>query len=107
MLEKKDPWLLDEHIFFDESIRVESPWTGTQLLLRPFLQACFVWYGLLNFWSNPDVLSNLPETEVLHMARRAHVGFTKGSLVDKVKQWRNSIDTDVLDAIETLQQTVV
>jgi len=41
------------------------------------------------------------------MARRARVGFTKGSLVDKVKQWRNSIDTDVLHAIETLQQTVV
>lgn len=27
-----------------------SPWTGRELGLHTFIHACFVWYGLFNFW---------------------------------------------------------
>lgn len=107
MLEKKSPWLLANSLYSDDSAWVNSPWTGTRLLLRPFLQACFVWYGLLNFWSNSTALTLLPEFEVLNMTRRAFLGFTKGPLIENVHPWRDHIDKEVLNAINVMQQTVV
>lgn len=107
MLEKKRPWLIDINLYFDESLYIESPWTGTQLRLRPFLQACFVWYGLLNFWSNPTTLSHISPPDALNMAKRAYVGFTKGSLVDIVRPWQKKLDDKLLEAINTLQKNVL
>jgi hypothetical protein len=30
--------------------RLRSPWTGASLRLPAYVQACFVWYALVNFW---------------------------------------------------------
>ena len=106
MIEKKCPWLSADHLYFDDSARVNSPWTGASLLLRPFLQACFVWYGLVNFWSHTTALAVLPKSEVLSMATRAYAGFANGPLVDCLNPWRNRIDKDVLDTIDAMQSAV-
>jgi hypothetical protein len=31
--------------------RLKSPWTGRVLTLDQYFQACFVWWGLYNLWS--------------------------------------------------------
>jgi hypothetical protein len=32
------------------AVRMESPWTGAALHPHAFIHACFVWFGLSNFW---------------------------------------------------------
>ena len=32
-------------------ISIDSPWTGRRLSLDQYVHACFVWFGLLHFWS--------------------------------------------------------
>ena len=56
MHRSRNPWVLGPRQPAGEHDVIVSPWTGAGLLLEPFLQACFVWYGLLHFWRAAAVL---------------------------------------------------
>jgi len=83
MHEAVEPWVLREEPFDTEAI-VVSPWSGATLPVRPFLQACFVWFGLANFWSLAQGGSTFRSSrleERLDLARR---GFLAGPLLERL-----------------------
>ena len=57
MQERCHPWVPAE--LYAPVPRVVSPWRGRNLALRPFLQACFVWYGILQFWGKATTTGTL------------------------------------------------
>jgi hypothetical protein len=87
--------------------RVTSPWTGRALPVRSFLEATFVWFGLVHLWA----LASRSEIFDYDAARQRIVrsvsGFTRGPLVDRVRPWTQEIRPDVLQAVDQLQGRVV
>ncbi len=64
MQEQKKAWVHDLSLY-GPAIRTVSPWTGNKLPLRPYMQAAFVWYGLLQFWTRAMAAKSFP----LHRVR--------------------------------------
>jgi hypothetical protein len=87
--------------------RVESPWTGRALPVRPYLEAACVWFGLVHLWA----LAYRAEAFEPEIARRqllrAVAGFGAGPLVDRVRPWWGDIRADVLETVDGLQDMVV
>jgi hypothetical protein len=90
----------------DPHARVESPWTGASLEVEPFLQACFVWYGLLHFWALAAPRDVFPHHEVDATMRECARGFFAGPLTNLVRNVRSAIAPDVLATIDDLQARV-
>jgi HEXXH motif-containing protein len=57
-----------------EPVTAVSPWSGRTLRLHSFLHACFVWFGLWNFWG----LASRDEPEALDLRGTAANGFLIG-----------------------------
>jgi hypothetical protein len=105
MHERQESWITDESAF-DVTPRIRSPWTGNLLPVRPYLQACFVWYGLLHFWSLALAAGRFERARVKEMIIRATVGFVGEPLTDRVQPWSSAISVDLLSAIQTMQARV-
>jgi hypothetical protein len=104
MHEVREPWI-DEDLITRDSV-VESPWSGATLLIRPFLQACFVWFGLAHFWSLArGGLAFRPERVEarLAMARR---GFLDGPLEDRIEGYLPYLAEPVLELVRAMQADV-
>lgn len=67
------PWLPGP-LMSDGVSRLTSPWSGAPLSLPIFVHACFVWYALLQFWSDAMGVGAAPESAA-GLARRAWRGF--------------------------------
>jgi hypothetical protein len=106
MQERVQDWVFDPELRLPVP-RVVSPWTGTRLPLRPFLQACFVWYGLLHFWGRALGSGGFPPTRIQARMLVALRGFLGGPLLDALAPWRSSIGEDLLEAIVVMQDAVV
>ena len=65
-------------------VRVNSLWTGRELAMHSFFHACFVWYGLANFWSRARNRSDLgiSRSDVEAELNRAASGFNESNPVD-------------------------
>lgn len=83
-----------------------SPWTGSRLALRPFMQACFVWYGLLNLWCAALLAGQFEPLRVRARIAVALQGFLEGRLIERLAPWRADISDDVVEAIAVLQDQV-
>jgi len=106
MQEHYQPWALSESLYSLEQ-KVVSPWTGTALPVRPFLQACFVWYGVLNFWSRAALAGTFSQRMVLARINKAASGFLKGPLLSLLeKEDRDATSQEVKDAIVAMQKIV-
>jgi len=105
MQEVQKAWVFDPDLFMPVP-RVVSPWTGKALALRPFLQACFVWYGLLQFWSLALSANAFSIDRARTWILQCLVGFTKGSLLEHIDEHKKSISSDVMEAIQEMQLTV-
>jgi len=104
MSEQLEPWYLDPAA--RTSPRMQSPWTGSMLTLPSFLQACFVWFGLLNFWSNAWT-SEAAEREVtLKFMSRSLRGFFRGTLRKQLAQAAPMIHPELLGAVDEVQEIV-
>jgi hypothetical protein len=88
-------------------MRIASPWTRNPLPLRPFLQACFVWYGLLTFWSSALGRSGFDRAAVRDRLDLAASGFFRGDLLDRVRMVDDRLAPELLDAVTSLQEMVV
>lgn len=106
MDEQHDPWVLDPALYAGP-LRVTSPWTGNRLPLRPFLQAAFVWYGLLAFWSRAHGSAAFPEPRVRQRLNEAAAGFLRGPLLDRVAPVLDALAPELRDAIAAMQRQVV
>jgi hypothetical protein len=105
MQEQQAPWVHKQELRGAEP-RTLSPWTGNSLALRPFLQACFVWYGLLHFWGFALAAKTFTGEKVRSNISRAALGFLSRPLLEVVKDYRKEIAPGLLDAIEQMQTHV-
>lgn len=101
-------WLLgDETAQQLAAIKVASPWTQRPLDLHTYLQACWVWYGLWNFWI--AVLdANAHEAEdAVRCAARAYRGFHDGAALERLSVARAHVRSDVFEALAGAQARVL
>jgi hypothetical protein len=105
MQELRRPWVLDETLY-DTTPRAVSPWSGRELPLRPFLQACFVWYGLLNFWARVDAAGVFEESVRRGLLLRAAAGFLGDPLRLQLQPYRGTLRDEVVVAIDAMQDDV-
>lgn len=86
-----------------EPVTAVSPWSGRTLRLHSFLHACFVWFGLWNFWG----LASHDEAEAMELRQTAANGFLKGHPLSCVPDAaRDRVRPEVLDAIDHMFKEV-
>lgn len=107
MQEREHAWVTDQDLYDPLVARVISPWTGAHLGVRPFLQACFVWYGLLHFWAAALPTGAFDEELVRERMFVAMRGFLGAPLEDRIEPFRSGVVPDVVEAIGRLQERVV
>jgi hypothetical protein len=105
MQERRRAWVSDPELR-QPVPRVVSPWSGVRLAVRPYLQACFVWYGLLNFWGLALETMALDPGRVRIAMLRALRGFLRGPLLEPIAPYAHAIDEELLLTITVLQQRV-
>jgi hypothetical protein len=98
-------WVRDPALY-DGVSRVISPWTGRNLDLPTYLQACFVWFGLASFWSMALMAETFDRARILTRLRAALTGFLGHALVDPLAQYQAAIREDVVAALETMQARI-
>jgi hypothetical protein len=105
MHEACERWVTDQQQFTEDA-EVESPWTGATLVVRPFLQACFVWFGLAHFWSLARAGSPFRPRRVEERLATARDGFLKGPLPERITDQAPQIAPRVLDLVREMQAAV-
>ena len=76
---------------------VISPWTGAELHYYTILQACFVWYGIANFWRmnlNSDLF---PKLRTKYLYERAIKGFEKQNFMNQVRKYSDNLSEGMFD----------
>jgi hypothetical protein len=106
MHESVERWVLGNELYTSVGV-IRSPWSGELLPVRPFMQAAFVWYGLAMFWAQHVGGGVFDSNRACAMLERALAGFRRGSLVNRLKPWRAKIRTELIEAIDDLQQDVL
>jgi len=106
MSERLEPWVTDAGLYGPEH-RTLSPWTGNPLPLRAYLQACFVWYGLLNFWARAIDTNAFGRDRSRDRLTQAARGFLVGDVLAPVEPFRAGISPELLDVIEQIEGEVV
>jgi hypothetical protein len=100
-----DPWgLVEVPLMVDPFLA--SPWTGKQLRLSAFLHACFVWYGLAQFWSLALRRNAFTSGRVAGHLARAVAGFC-GPRVLMKESFQDLVQPAIRNAIEAMQSVVV
>ncbi|SDS40955.1 aKG-HExxH-type peptide beta-hydroxylase [Actinoplanes derwentensis] len=106
MNERLEPWVINAELYGPQ-YRTRSPWTGHPLPLRAYLQACFVWYGLLNLWARSTSHTAFDAQRVRHRMAQAARGFLAGDVLAQVAPYRCGIVPELLSTIEQMQAEVV
>ncbi|MGJ5204470.1 aKG-HExxH-type peptide beta-hydroxylase [Bradyrhizobium sp. HKCCYLR20261] len=106
MQEYEQPWFLDPAAK-GSLPRITSPWSGSRLPFPSFLQACFVWYGLLHFWSLAMQSGAFEPGVAIKRIQLCLRGFCRQPLLDSIAGYSSVVDADVQRAIETMQNVVV
>jgi hypothetical protein len=106
MHELCEPWILDEAVITRCSV-VESPWSGATLMVRPFLQACFVWFGLTHFWMRAQRRSTFQPERVEARLATARGGFLNGPLEARLADYVRYISPTLLELLGAMQEMVL
>ena len=80
-----------------------SPWTGAKLPVDSFVQACFVWFGLYQFWRNHENVDQRCNT----LSARARCGFESRSYIEACRYLTPRISHGVAATLQTLADLVV
>jgi hypothetical protein len=104
MQELKRAWSHDSRKLVN--CRTLSPWTGNNLRLYSFIQACFVWYGLFHFWSIARLRRSYESERIEALLDRARNGFLAESLLEKLGSVKDEVSPEILKAIEAMQANV-
>ncbi|MFJ1608466.1 hypothetical protein ACIOHS_34630 [Streptomyces sp. NPDC088253] len=94
-------WLLDDGPY-DGVSRVVSPWTGKALDIPTYLHACFVWWGLLHFWSDLVGSGLFDERRVRSRLLRAASGFRERALVRELLPYQNLLQPTLLTCLDEM-----
>jgi hypothetical protein len=99
------PWVRADAA--QEVPRVQSPWTGRLLAVRPFLEAACVWFGLAHLWALSHRAGIFEANAVRSRLVRSIKGFGQGALVDRVQPWLADIRADIAETVDGIQRRVV
>jgi hypothetical protein len=102
MQERRKAWV-PEALYTGAASGVVSPWSGNRLPLRQYLQACFVWYGLLHFWCLALLSGSFPQTRVHTRIAQALIGYLGAPLTQALGPERADVSAEILDAIDEMQ----
>ncbi len=105
MQEQRKDWVASEELYGPQH-RTVSLWTGNPLPLRSYLQACFVWYGLLCFWTQALPADGFAPARVKDRIVQSASGFLGQPLLAQVKPYLTQLAPEVVDAIELIQDHV-
>ena len=87
----------------EEKRTATSLWTGRDLELHSFIHACFVWYGLVQFWALPGMDDIFEQHERKREMARCLSGFKQQNPVDSLKPHAEKLRSDVVEVAATLQ----
>lgn len=107
MQEREHEWVTEPDLYDPQTARVISPWTGAHLGARPFMQACFVWYGLLHFWAAALDTGAFDDELVRQRMIAALRGFLGDPLEERIEPFRTGVVPEVVDAIRRMQERVM
>ncbi len=99
VLEYEGPFVIE-----DLSERVRSAWTGRPLLIDAFFHACFVWYGLAQFWALAGASGAFSSDEVRSALDRCGAGFQGPNPAEVLAPHAGTVRIDALNIALTLQQ---
>jgi hypothetical protein len=83
--------------------RVRSGWTGRDLPLHSFIHACFVWYGLSNFWTRPAASEVFQAADAEKQLSRSMAGFRNQNPADQLTPYAGMLRYDVVKTAATLR----
>ena len=102
MHETCEPWVTSDDLRTNEAV-VVSPWTRVRLPLRNYLQACFVWFGLAEFWSMARESGLFPANQCAARYEAATRGFHGAPLEDNITSFHAQISAELLDQLHVMQ----
>jgi HEXXH motif-containing protein len=97
VVEVSEPFLVDAQV--DQQPRLCSPWSGRLLPLHAYLHACFVWYGLAQFWREVMRLGVLPPPVIDYFLNAALRGFRAGNPSEALVPHAVQIDSRVMKCV--------
>lgn len=106
MAQVTDPWFVSDN-WLQSTRLIESPWTGAQLRIEPFLQACFVWFGLAHFWVAAQGSTFFTTQRVEKGLAVCRNGFLKGPLSMRMGQYQPDIAPELVELIQVMQNQIV
>lgn len=83
--------------------RAKSLWTGRDLPLHSFIHACFIWYGLSNFWAQAQVSGKFERPQVEQEFSRSISGFCGQNPVETLAPHAGMVRYDVYKIANSLQ----
>jgi hypothetical protein len=105
MAEQQRPWVLDPDLYAGPA-RIASPWTHNPLPLRPYLQACFVWYGLACYLTGLLQAEGTNDILIKQRLEIALSGFRRLDLLANIAPFLNDLSDEVKSAIDVLQSRI-
>lgn len=87
-------------------IFVRSPWSNNLLPVQTYLHACFVWYGLANFWAHAEVSGLLRPDSATNYRTIAMSGYQSVNPVDALLPHRHLVRSTILDVVGSLQNAL-
>jgi hypothetical protein len=85
--------------------QIPSPWTGRVLDTNTYIQACFIWYGLWNFWLGAINSNAFPFQEVFSQMQRSSRGFAAKDVVAPLAD--RGVREGVLEVLRRAQADVL
>jgi hypothetical protein len=105
MQERQQRWVHEADLY-DPAPVIVSPWSGNKLAIRSYLQACFVWYGLIHFWTMSLPAGAFRRDRVLSRMTTATRGFLREPLLSHVEPYRKGIGPDIQAALTAMQDGI-
>lgn len=82
---------------------IRSPWTGKLLDVNTFVQACFVWYGLVHFWRTARSVSELCTPGSEQMLAQAESGFRRADPGALLEAHSSEVNPEVIEVVRAMR----
>lgn len=102
IVEQKCPWM--ENIYDNDLIK--SPWSGNYIRIDSYLHACFVWFGLANFWKMAVAFNHEELKNSSKFLDRSLKGFDCEDLTNELGQNKRKINLNILNELRSLPQSI-
>lgn len=101
ILEWGGPFIIEDPDI--RAARAKSEWTGRDLPLHSHIHACFIWYGLSNFWARARSSEAFDAIDVERQLARSMAGFRDRNPIEFLAPHAGMVRYDVLKIAGTLR----